>query len=199
MDNYRPTTRNFASTSEAPASEKSVPTKQRTIKGIPPVKEPSLPPKRGASLVACTKTRRAYWDIFKQTDHGWQWERSIPAVPLLDKKAHTTQSVVSSTDTPIPKLDMGGQYWEGWCCPGCKQKEIREGSNYLHYQPCKCGIDCCLGQGDDAGSYPTCPNCGAVIIRRTGITRTLSNVTRGKLDLGDSRTLPGPERREIEG
>lgn len=172
---------------------------QRAIDGVPPIKEPQLPPRRAASLMACTTTRRAYWVIFKNTHNGWSWERNIPAVPKLDKKIHGTEPVVSSSDSDAPELKVGGEDWGSWCCPGCGQQQVNIDHGYIHLASCSCGIDCCRGAGNDPRNKPTCPNCGATIVRGRNIRQLLSNTTRGKLDLGDSRTLPGPDRRGIEG
>lgn len=185
--------------SEPPTTANTQSMHRREIRGIPLIKEPTLPPKTAASLMACTRTRRAYWVIFKHTEAGWRWERNIPAVPLLDKKAHTAEGIVTSKNTDTSELSMGGEYWGDWSCPGCGKKQLKQGDNYLHHHYCRCGMSCCLGGNPSKQNPSTCPNCGRKLRTIAWINRTLSTVTRGKLDLGDSRTLPGPDRREIEG
>lgn len=172
--------------------------RQRQIGSIPPLKEPPLPPRRAASLMACTITRRAYWVVFKHAASGWIWERNIPAVPLPRANAESAKGTVSSQNKDLPALEVGGKYWGDWRCPGCGQPQIGRGEDYLHCHSCPCGMPCCFGSSSDKDNDPPCPNCGRSLRSGAGIRRRLSNTTHGKLDLGDSRTLDGSDRPELE-
>jgi len=142
--------------------------------GIPPLKEPALPPGRAATLIACTKTRRAYWIVFKRSlasQAGWTWERNIQAVPL--PAAHTSSRQISLPMEITPAgedLHMGGQDWGEWSCPGCGQQQIPRAGYYIHCTPCSCGTYCCLGPGRPEDGIAKCPNCGRTI-QQTGRTQ----------------------------
>lgn len=176
-----------------------VPTKtQRLIGGIPPIKEPQLPPGRAASLMTCTVTRRAYWIVFKRFGSNWIWEKNITAIPLPRSQQKSKVDIVVTTDARLPDLNMGGEDWGHWSCPGCGEKQERRGNHYVHLATCRCGIDCCRGDQTQYRQPPICPNCNHPLHTVGHTTQKLSGVTSGHLDLGNSRMLPGADRAELE-
>lgn len=170
--------------------------------GLPMLKRPNLPPGRAAILIACTRTKRAYWHVFKRepaSTLGWEWERHLTAVPDttsdLSYESPSSRSEVSTADYG---LDIGGRDWGDWYCPGCGQDQIPRGTGNIHLDPCKCGIGCCLGPGQDKDENPECPNCGDVIKPLAGPAfRPISGINRA--DTGESNQgIKGGRRKEIE-
>lgn len=147
-------------------------------RGIPPIKDPQLPPGRTAALIACTRTRRVYWIVFKQapeSEYGWIWERNVPAVPDEHANNQFDTATARSCNEGGEKLPLGGRDWGDWSCPGCGQPQILAGDNdFIHRRICKCGLGCCLGPGPDGATVPTCPNCQSRIPEEAQIRRTLA-------------------------
>lgn len=150
--------------------------------GIPPVREPELPPGRAATIMACTKTGRAYWIVFKrnsQEEAGWEWERNLTAAPSTKKKhkkasANPTQIVKASTGAA---LQMGGRDWGGWSCPGCGTAQRVDPSGYVHFRLCPCGTKICLGSGVNGDGQQRCPHCHRDLSSLPGrVTQHLENV-----------------------
>jgi len=170
--------------------------------GIPPLKAPTLPTGRAAALIACTKTCRAYWIVFKRSpgSHaGWEWERNLRAVPLPNARNTYEQIPFTNEITPTHEdLDMGGKDWGSWSCPGCGQRQIRRGRHQVHLTPCLCGMYCCLGPGVEEDHHPNCPNCGRTVQETSRIETTLHNAHHGLNGLPDGRAVSAPTRRALE-
>ncbi len=188
-------------TQDTAARSTNPPARRYKDSGIPPITDPNLPLGRAAILIACTRTRRAYWIVFRHapnSDHGWVWERNLPALP--DKTNGTrvsTVSTISATSTADTQLPVGGRNWGDWSCPGCGQQQLAAGNGkYIHLQPCRCGTECCLGPGADDDSEPRCPNCRKQIRIGEGINRALPRHASQSPDAATG--IPTTDRRQIE-
>lgn len=186
-----------------PASRlKKPPAKQYNERGIPPIKDPELPPDRAAALIACTSTRRAYWIVFRyspESEYSWVWDRNIPAVPDESASNQFDTTTAGSANAGSEELLLGGRDWGDWSCPGCGQPQIPTGTgNFVHYRICRCGQSCCLGPGSDGTKDPTCPNCRRRIPEEAQMRTTIAN-TRHSSQLPDAaRELFTSDKREIE-
>lgn len=169
---------------------------QRSSSGIPPLKEPKLPPGCAAVLIACTRSGRAYWIVFERIGSDWCWKLNLPATPA-DSKAETGLDPRASGDV-VELIPMGGKDWGNWSCPGCGQKQISRGSrNYVHRTPCTCGTPCCLGPGVADDGLPTCPNCGREVTWNKQIGRDMYGPpTAGSLA---NKPMGGAHAKQIEG
>lgn len=189
--------------SSTPASRlKKPPAKQYNERGIPSVKDPELPPGRAAALIACTRTRRAYWIVFRSSpdsEYGWVWDRNIHAVPDETASNQLDTTDTGSANEGDEELPLGGRDWGDWSCPGCGQPQIPTGSaDFLHRYICRCGLGCCFGPGADSTRDPTCPNCRRRIPKEAQMRTSIAN-TRHASQLPDAtRELSTPDRRELE-
>lgn len=176
---------------------------QYSSRGIPPIANPRLPSGRAAILIACTKTKRAYWVVFKQapaSPHGWVWERNLPALPNRTNGSHASRvNATHFSSGAEVDLSMGGRDWGDWSCPGCGQPQIPTGSkDFLHCHICRCGMECCLGSGADGTNESTCPNCKRAIRERSRIRRSLPNTRYGSKSPDAVTEMPASNRRQIE-
>jgi hypothetical protein len=192
----------------AEATPKRAPGKRRPLHrgpksaGIPPLKEPKLPPGRSAILILCTRDRRPYWHVFKKapsTTLGWEWERHLPAVPAKPReKAPITATNHAEISPDENDLHIGGRYWPGWYCPGCNQMQKQKPNGYAHFRCCPCGANFCLGPGRDQDRNPTCPNCGTERTYEGGLSKDpISGVHEAEQSPGGGQYLSGPGRKQI--
>lgn len=177
---------------------------QTRSSGIPPLKLPQMPPKHAATLMACTRTKRAYWVVFTislSTESGWTWVYNMPAIPLttrdrLQTKAPYTTNALSTNND----LKVGGEDWGNWNCPGCGEPQQPKEQNYYHLHVCRCGTQCCLGAGSEEERVPACPNCNRIVSREIiGLLKTIEDVHYGSDANNDHRQLPTQQNRQIEG